>query len=211
MPVTDVTVSSFGARTSWLALGNAEVLESLVHELQLVGLRPCEWGEGLNEASSEGIFITPRISGWRLIVGLTLPDASSDHMLSLMVRLSEKYGSAQYFGNHRVTDYYAWARADAGRLVRAYAYIGAQNGVVWDRGELTKEEVELGMHFEDIEIHVPEDSKSVLETLQHLKAHPKRRPEESDVFAIARKWSVDPTEIEEYEIEDSLGLIGYLG
>jgi hypothetical protein len=201
----------FGWRTSWLAVrttGN----ELLAPELQLVNLRSCDWEEGLREANEKGIFICPPVAGWTLIVGGTLPDTSAEETLPLIVRLSENYGSAQYFGNHRVVDYYAWAKAERGRLIRAYAFLGEKGVTPWDRGELTKEEMDLGMVFDEPLSGAENPTnphESLLEMLQRLKQNPSKHPKEEDVFAIARKWSVDPTQIEEYEISESQGVLGY--
>jgi hypothetical protein len=121
----------FGWRTSWIAARTTDT-QSVAPELQLVNLKSCEWEEGLEEANDKGIFICPAVSGWTLIVGLRLPDASSENTLPLIVRLSEVHQEAQYFGNHRVVDYYAWAKAERGRLVRAYAFVGDQGATPWD-------------------------------------------------------------------------------
>ncbi len=51
---------------------------------------------------------------------------------------------------------------------------------------------------------------SGLEILQTMKGAHANYPKEEDVFAIARKWSVDPTQIEEYEVSESPGVLGYL-
>jgi hypothetical protein len=199
----------FGWRTAWIAVRTAET-ELLAPELQLVNLRSCEWEEGLRETSDKGIFICPPVSGWTLIVGLSLPDASNENTLPLIVRLSDAHHSAQYFGNHRVVEYYAWAKAERGRLVRAYAFLGDQGATPWDRGELTLEEHELGLTFDDaLPANHGDPHETALEMLQRMKHNPPKFPKEHDVFALARKWSIDPTQIEEYEVSQSHGLLGY--
>ena len=201
----------FGWRNSWIAVRSIDT-ELLVPELELVRVRSCDWEEGLRQAGDKGIFICPPVSGWTLVVGLGLPDASSDDTLSLIVRLSETHQSAQYFGNHRVVDYYAWARAEGGRLVRAYAFIGDQARLPWDRGELTPEERELGLIFDDPltgAVNPDNPNETTLEAMQRMKNNRPRFPKEHHVFAIARKWSIDPTQIEEYEATESPGILGY--
>lgn len=193
----------FGWKTSWISVRSNEA-ETLVSQLQLVNVRRCDWEQGLRKADEGAIFVCPPASGWTLIVGLTLPDASNEETLPLIVRLSETYQLAQYFANHRIVDYYAWARAEGGRLIRAYAFCGSQLSVPWDRGELTREEKELGLIFDDL------TTSGVKPNLSD--AGPERRPKfpkERHVFELARKWSIDPTQIEEYEVRDSLGILGY--
>ena len=201
--------SAFGWRISWIAVKDAQP-GVLVSELQLVSVRSSAWDEGIQDAGKAGIFITPRISDWVLIVGLTLPDASNEDTLPLIVRLSEVHGSVQYFGNHRIPDYYAWAKAEGGRLVRAYAYLGEQDTTLWDRGELTKEELDLGLIFDQPVQGDAAPNESALEMIQRLKNNLQKCPTEEDVFSIARAWSIDPTQIEEYEVTEGLGTLGYL-
>ena len=212
---SEVTMShpdQFGWRTSWIAVRMTNP-QFLAPEMGFANLRPCGWEEGLREASERGIFICPPVSGWTLIVGVTLQDASNDDTLPLIVRLSEAHAEAQYFGNHRIVDYYAWAKAEGGRLVRAYAFLGEKGATLWDRGEITVEERELGLVFDDSpaspNIHGFSDSSS-LELPQTIKRAPAYYPTEEAVFAIARRWSVDPTQIEEYEVSESPGVLGYL-
>lgn len=201
----------FGWRMSWVAVKTKDT-ELLPKELELVNPRSCDWEEGLQKANDQGIFICPPVCGWTLIVGVTLPDASSEATLPLIVWLSETHDSAQYFGNHRVVDYYAWAKAEHGRLVRAYAFIGDQGITPWDRGELTPEELELGLTFDDPlarAVNPDNPHETLQEMVQRLKENPRKFPNENDVFALARKWSIDPTQIEEYEARESPGVLGY--
>ena len=177
--------------------------------MSLADIRSCNWEEGLREAGEQGIFIAPPVSGWTLAIGATLPDASDENTLPLIVRLSETHGSVQYFGNHRVLDYYAWAKAERGRLHRAYAYLGEQGSVLWDRGELTKEELDLGLIFDPTTKTEATSDDSIMKMLERLKNNLQKYPTEEDVFAIGRKWSIDPTQIEDYEITDDLGILGY--
>lgn len=186
----------FGWRTSWVAVKGG-VARELAREFELVNISECGWNHGVREASGKGVFVTPPVSGWTLIVGRILPDAASETSLSSVVRLSERYGSAQYFGNHRIPDYYAWAKAEKGRLVRAYAYLGERDSVLWDRGKITDEEMELGL------INVCAANESGCH-------HAGRSLQEYDVFAIAKKWSINPTEIEDYDVSEAFGTLGYL-
>jgi hypothetical protein len=189
----------------------ATTQESLAAELRLQDVRSCDWDEGLKESFDNAVFISPPVSGWTLCVGGNLPDASDDDTLDLIVRLSETQGAAQYFGNHRVVEYYAWAKAEWGRLIRAYAYLGERGGTLWDRGELTEEERELELDFDQsekgaqVEKVIPEDWVALISYYSKRK-----HPREHHVFAIARKWSIDPTQIEEYEVSESPGLLGYM-
>ena len=199
----------FGWRTNWIAVKTVHA-ESLPAELQLETLRKCDWKKGLRRAMEEDeVFICPPVSGWTIITGISLPDPSRKDTLPLLAGLSAKYDAAQFFGNHRVTNYRAWAKAERGQLIRAFAYM--DGGAAWDIGELTPEEVELGLIFPDLK---EENYPTVdLDDSDEDLAWPDRKlklPEDYHVFEIARKWSVDPTQIEEYEVSESLGILGTL-
>jgi len=207
--------SPFGYKTAWIAVETtATVQQSLAAELRLRDLRSCDWEEGVKESydtADRAVFITPTISGWTLAVGILLLDAS-DEVLNLIVRLSERHGSAQYFGNYRVVDYYAWAKAECGRLVRAYAFLGERDETPWNTGGLTAEEKELGLIFDDPEDEpAPSAGASSEDFLKLMSSYAERKyPREKDVMAIAGKWSIAPTQIEEYEVSQIPGQFGYL-
>jgi hypothetical protein len=95
-------------------------------------------------------------------------------------------------------------------LVRAYAFVGDQGATPWDRGDLTPEEGELGLTFDDpVVAYSAYPHETALETMKRIKDNPPKFPKEQDVFAVARKWSIDPTQIEEYEASESPGMLGY--
>jgi hypothetical protein len=61
--------------------------------------------------------------------------------------LSAKLGHVQYFGNHRVSCFAAWARAEHGRIGRVYGALDYTTRV--NIGDQTPDETELGFDFLD--------------------------------------------------------------
>jgi hypothetical protein len=181
---------AFGWNTSWCAVRCSQP-DGLVEELRLRNWRRTGWHEGLTLAQeTDALFVSPEIGGWTLIVGNSLPFAPNEEILDLLADLSRVYGDAQYFGTSSVTEYHAWARAVDGRLRRAYAFSGEQGSVLWDRGLETQEEKDLGMIFQE---------ETILSN----------SPDDSSVFRISGRWSLDPSQIENVTVQPGLGFLGY--
>ena len=71
--------------------------------------------------------------------------------------------------------------------------------------------MELGIDFEGPEEDIPFESVTPEDRAKLISSYARRNdPGEHHVFAIARKWSIDPTQIEEYDAAESPGLLGYL-
>ncbi len=179
----------FGWGTGWLAVRAGDP-QRIAAEMQLKDPHPSGWQQGLATAQGpDSIFVSPQIAGWSFVIGTALPFLPQEECLDLLVALSLAFGETQYFGNENVTEYHAWAKATEGRLRRAYAFSGEQGAVLCDRGVLTEEETELGLIF-------PEES--ILS----------KSPDDSSVFKISGRWSLDPTHMDEFEASSAPGLLG---
>ena len=179
----------FGWGMGWFAVRSGDP-QQIARELRLQKIHVSNWEEGLKAAMGpESVFLSPEVSGWSFIVGNALPSGPQEECLTLLADLSRAFEEAQYFGTEDVTEFHAWAKASNGRLRRAYAFSGEQGAVLWDRGEVTEEEKELGLLF-------PE--KTILSN----------SPDSSSVFKIAARWSLDPTRLDEGDYSTSTGLLG---
>jgi hypothetical protein len=174
---------------AWFAIRSADP-QRIAGELRLRNVRTSNWEGGLRAATRDRlIFISPQVCGWNFIIGDALPIAPREECLSLLADLSLAFDEAQYFGTEDVTELYIWARAAKGRLYRAYAFSGEQGSVLWDRGELSKEEQALGLIFPEANIL-------------------SNSPDGGSVFRIAGSWSFDPTHLDEVHCSSSTGLLG---
>jgi hypothetical protein len=104
----------------------------------------------------------------------------------------------QYFCNHREVGLYVWARARRGRLARAYGWLGAQGRTVWEAGEPTRMERDLGL---------------LLAADQPPRVDPGDGGEpaplsEDWLFQLAGYWSIDPTQLSGEFAEPVAGLLG---
>ncbi len=93
-------------------------------------------------------------------------------------RLSRNYGDATWFCVDSLSSCFGWATARGGTLRRAWCGNGDEDRVLWQFGELTLAERELGFFVDD-----PRDGTDD----EH-----KWWPVAADVEALARLWSKDP-------------------
>jgi hypothetical protein len=137
----------------------------------------------VEQAYGGRVFITPPIEGWVLAAGSTFAPLgiAREPCLAALRELSARFGDAQYFATHRVVELCAWARARDGELQRAYCYTGESGETLWDDGPRIAGEPKI-------------DAEDW--------------PGEQGVMALAGRWSLDPTMIEELHLPPSLGLVG---
>lgn len=186
---------SFGYKCAWLAI-RAGSPEAVAEALGLEDVRLSGWSDGLDAAYSGQLFVTPPVRGWVLAVSTSLPDCGDerqpDAASPLLARLGERFPEVQYFATHRVVEFHAFARVVGGRTLRKLAWVGDQGFVAWDEGEPTAEERALGIEHSRRSI---EDGAA---------------PREEEVMAIAGRWSLDPSTLEEQTLPPGLGLLGAL-
>ena len=95
-------------------------------------------------------------------------------------------------------DYIGWARVIDGRILRAFA-IGDQ-GVIWNRGKPTKEEMGLGLKLFEL--------RGVRGRRGDAGAEIVLYPTENHVMHLAGKWSLDPTRADKVPVEPAVGFVG---
>ena len=136
----------------------------------------------------------------------------------------------QFFGNHRVSDYCAWARAIDGKVQRVFC---SGNGVeiFCNYGTQSPEEASLGLA--DLSGLDPDAATSrVIDLYEQLneqrrvlvaqgmelrevvrtigRLFPRPVPEETDVLDLAGKWSVDPRGFDQLREPLGVGILGLL-
>ena len=181
---------SFGYKLLWFAVKNASKQE-IINLLELSALGQSNWANGVNQAYDNRIFVTPEIEGWTLVCGNGLLHKldKENEDVELLNKLSSKFGEAQYFYTHRVTEYHIWAKSINGKLERYYSYIGEQSENLKIEGNPT--EVEKGKKLVNT---FSEDAKKDT----YFEDETLVTPDEELVMEIAEDWSINPTEIEKY-------------
>jgi hypothetical protein len=199
---------SFGYKTYWYAVKTTKT-EDVAKAFNLKNTRPVNWEYGLgislswgyqyqkHSTSNQVYFVTPPINGWTLVVGAGLPyliNDKSSKAYALFLQLSELFNESHFFESNRSVDYYTWAKAIQGKLIRAYS-VGQEEEAFWNEGKKTVAEKELGYELPTWETFFDENI-----TLGW--------PNEIDVLDIAGEWSVNPAELENYDLPESLGILG---
>ena len=152
--------------------------------------------------SGLSVFVTPVIDDWVLVVGANLP-LEREYLVDLSLRLGT---TVQWFGCSDTADTHAWGLACNGELKRFYSYGDFE--VFANEGERTPAEIELGL--------APQiDRDFTDEEVERFAADPEAEleestiPSEDEVWALAGRWSIDPSTLEEREGEElEVGLIG---
>jgi hypothetical protein len=113
-------------------------------------------------------FAVGPVDGWVLVLAGAMFESTVD-VEWMLATLSEAFGEAQHFTNHRVSDAFSWEVWREGRAVRRWSAWGG------DEGKATKAEKVLG--------------------LGTMSSGFVRMVGEEDVQTVAGAWSVDPMEL----------------
>jgi hypothetical protein len=183
----------------WLAIRSANP-QAVQEALNLHNPMRCSWTEGLAEARERKLFISPPIDGWILVVGASLPDPGDDvdRCFRFLNSLSRKLGEVQFFGVNRALHHHAWAKLENGRVLRAYAWAGQ---TLWNQGRQTFAEADMGLK-----------SFGYFETPQRMDfTQPDPLAINTErVPALAARWSIDPTMVDERQLHSGQGIAGDL-
>ncbi|MEW6282823.1 MAG: hypothetical protein AB1758_29700, partial [Candidatus Eremiobacterota bacterium] len=200
VPVGPDPPRGFGYKTAWMAARCAP--ERMLEALGLRQVTPSSWEAGL---ASEGIFVTPEIDRWTMAVGVACPDPGTesyaDPVLLLLEGLSQRLGPCAYFASDRVSGLAAWARAEDGTIVRAYACLGEVGATLWKLGAATSEE-RIERFFDE--------TCEAAEQPGYWERTDLTWPDEEDVLTMARAWSLDPTTLGDRGLPPSTGWVGRL-
>lgn len=194
---------AFGYRMAWVAVKTRDTAK-LINVLQLSDARSADWSTGVAAIYSERVglrrvFVTPPIDGWSHVVGLSLPhpmgDAFEDRCAPFLINLSREFGPVNYYASFPELDYFAWAYLRNGEMNRGFAC--GNDGVLWNRGRIFADE--RAINFDLFDIRVVGDSEI---------AGYNSQISEQLVLELARRWSLDPTDLDERD--DLEASIGYL-
>ncbi len=199
--------TSFGYKNAWLAIRTDDSVK-VAQDLGLHDVKSANWRTGLKtsyEQSETHVFVTPSVKGWVFVVGIALPDTGDsrrpDRCTPVLENLGKTYDPVCFFGTHRVVDFHVWARVDKGKLSRAYAYLGEQGVTIWDKGEKTKEEIDLKFNF--FADKPPEGQGE-----EYWERKDLTYPDEEHVIKIAEAWTMNTLTIDETDLPLSAGLVG---
>lgn len=181
----------------WLAIRSRDT-QAVQAALRLNNPRPCSWAEGL--LSKRKIFIAPPVNGWTLVFGAGLPSPGDDVDVCyrFLRELSRRLGQVQFFQADEMLQHHAWVQVESGRVLRGYAWAGA---TVWNQGVKTSAEIALGMNCFGYGDNPGSDDWAVAD---HIVANVEK------VSQLARRWSLDPAEIDLRYLAQQPGITGVL-
>ena len=195
---------SFGYKCMWFAIKSTD-RDEVAKTLGLKKQVESNWQKGIKEAYGGAVFITPSIDGWSLAVGWGLPHDDSvnglEEVTNLANVLSERFGEAQFFCTHRVTEYHCWLKSVNGQVARFYSYLGEKGENITVSGLITKAEKKYNLVNTFSEEAQSED---------YFEREDIVYPDEEMVMEIAGAWSVNPQMIENNKNIKGTGLLGTL-
>jgi hypothetical protein len=182
--------------TCWLAIRSRNML-AVQSALELDNAKPCSWTEGLS--SDRRLFVSPPLQGWILVMGAGLPDPSDDvdECFRFLTELSRRVGHVQLFKADATLMHHAWARVEAGRVIRAYGWAGS---TVWNQGMKTRAEAELGLKCFG---YGEGPQREGWQSSDLLAANVEKVP------LLAARWSLNPAELDARLVERSRGVTGW--
>ena len=187
---------NFGFKNQWLAIKSKDN-EKIIKALRLQKVRACNWKEGVHFGYTKGVFITPEINGWTLVLGIDILDLESDGTQEFLKRISNDFEECQLFFTNRNVEYHFWGLARHGKIKRLYSYFGEEGNLIV-KGKATAIEHSLNLVKTISNSNNEKNSENITGYI----------PNEDTVMFIAENWSVNPSKIENYVNVSGLGFIG---
>lgn len=180
-PLVTETGIGFGYNIQWLAV-RGHTTDAVAAALRLSRPAPAGWSDAVAAAYGDGWLLSPQVDGWTLAASTHVPAPEDDRFVGWLAGLSRGLGEVQYFGTHRVVEFHGWGRARDGIVERAFGYLGERGSVLFQAGEPTLDERELGVGTIPAEDEPwPEDEEAAWPW-----------PTEETVLTLAGRWSIDP-------------------
>ena len=175
-PSSASTYFRYAPPTVWLVARDLEP-EAILIALGAKEARRGEWEEGFGPSPRCRWVAAPRYDEWTLIFGNGLDRlvADPDRAYVRLRELSRQLGMVQLFYRDATGGGHGWALADRGDILRAFLW---EETTQWNQGVVTSGERRLGMVLPG-----------------YGEAGEKTRSNVDRVFALAKRWSVNPQEI----------------
>jgi len=174
----------FGYKTTWYTI-KGETTQSVIDKLGLEIIGESNWETGIEYTQCVGgVFVSPQLNGYVLVINAPSMKDAGDYEHTQVQEHGTLFDELQYFGSHRVSDYYAWIKFVNRKLIRAYCYADVE---LWVEGAITEEELQLG--FGKFPISRP-GLDAMLESDDFSYDS---FPDEESVLSISKAWGLDTT------------------
>lgn len=187
---------AFGSNVAWLAVATTDTA-AVATALNLRQVQAVRWMDGIAAAHRTSVFVTPPLYDWTLVVGTAIqsPEQMDIAVKPLVEEMSQHFEDAQYFCTRQGVELHGWARAQNGKLLRGYGWLGERSRVLWNEGPETAEERTLRFRF-TADPSAPDRGSGP------------NAPNEMCVFRLAALWSINPKTLEEQSAPPARGLLG---
>jgi hypothetical protein len=195
---------SFGCDMSWLAIKTNDP-NAVISALGAIEQTQANWDCGLGaaydlELGQSHLFVSAPTRGWVFVVGSALPyptgPAYVDKWTPFLTELANQFQEVQYFASFPDIDLFAWARLADGKWQRAFAV--SDEGVIWTRGRLSRDERQLGLKLFELRGVRGRKGDAGGELLMH--------PTQEHVMRLAEQWSLNPTLLDSLNLSPSIGM-----
>lgn len=176
---------SFQPPSAWVVIRSHQ-WPAIQAALRLNRTTLCSWSEGAGSLGENQLFVSSPIGSWTLVIGPGLPNpaADIDRCYHFLTRLSAELGHVEFFWHDRALSHHAWAQAECGQIIRAYAWA---EQTLWSQGPVTAAEKELGMCF------VPYGQRA--RGIGLWGGSSRERSNTGKLQLLARRWSLDPAAV----------------
>lgn len=186
----------FGYKNKWMAI-KSNSKEKVADFFKFKNIQECNWANGV-KFGYDGIFITPEINGWILILGIDVFDLETSNTKELLKKVSTEFGECQLFLTHRIVEYHFWGLARNGKIERLYSYLGDSESNLIIEGIPT----EIKKKYNFVNTFLEEAKNDTYWERDDIDF-----PNENIVMEIAEVWSINPTKIADYQDIEGIGLI----
>lgn len=178
----------FGMKISWLVVKENDP-KAVMEKLNCTDIEISNWQSAFHHMEKmKKVFVTPCFNGYVLVLNYNEPLENKQ----LLQDIASKFEEIQYFSTHRIVELSCWVKYRNGQLIRSFYYVGDQNEIIWNEGELTQEEKELGLTSSSFDLD--EYDENIV------------YPNEEIVDELAAAWGIDPF-LDEYQETKSTGFL----
>lgn len=186
---------------AWMAIQSSR----LINVEDTFGIKECQkidWDPSDCLHQDEKIFIAPPVRGWTLVFGEPLKTRYTDidELFHFIKRISESYGTVQYFSVDPVTGYHCWINSHDGKFLRSYVWDGE---TIWNQGTATQAEKKLNLMTLDYFESPPEN-----EEISFVRLHPDIHKNIDQIYALSGLWGVNPLSVDTSQWGFQKGILG---
>jgi len=190
---------SFGYKVSWISIRNNNI-DFIRKELKnyLKELKVCPWEEGLKKAYEGNFFLTSPVNDWTFVVS-----SECYKLFPNLNKMSNIFKELHYYSTNRNSDFLEFRKYDHGRLIRSFSINDGQ--IINNEGSISNIEIEIANFEKENNIRNWKDDNEMIAYI-NSKDLLNNLGNEENIMSIAEVWSINPQQLENYNVYE----YGYL-